>query len=91
MTPGFNNMNGLDTTTLRRASDIAWAGMVFFGSVGIFFLYLYIFLLEIALTDKVLFLGVLTITIAFIFLGLYSTMQDSLRAAERVRRRKGHE
>ena len=73
---------------LKTASNVAKMGMIAFGFAGVAFLYLYIILLEVPLQDKVLFAAVLTIGLAFLFLGLYSIIQDSIRAAERARRRK---
>jgi len=73
---------------LRTASSVAKLGMIAFGFAGVAFLYVYIVLLEVPLQDKVLFAAVLTIGLAFLFMGLYSIIQDSIRASERARRRK---
>jgi len=74
--------------TLRTASSVAKLGTIAFGFAGVAFLYLYIVLLDVPLQDKVLFAAVLTIGLAFLFMGLYSIIQDSIRAAERAKRRK---
>jgi O-antigen/teichoic acid export membrane protein len=74
--------------TMKKASSVAKLGMIGFGFTGVAFLYLYIALLDVAVKDKVLYAAVLTIALAFLFLGLYSIIQDSIRAAERANRRR---
>ena len=81
-------LNDSDIATYRKTSEIALYGMTFFTVAGIAFMYIYIFLLDIAMTQKVLFAGALTLTIAFIFMGMYTVAKESLRGAERQRSRK---
>jgi hypothetical protein len=74
--------------TLKKASGVAKMGTIISALAGVAFLYLYIAILEISLQEKVLYAAILTIALAFLFGGLYSILQDSIKAAEREKRRK---
>jgi len=77
------HIEGLKTTT-----NIAKYSMVLFGFVGVAMLYVAILIWDLTLEFRLLYVAVLSLALAFIFLGVYSMLSESLKAAERQRRRK---
>lgn len=77
------HVEGLKTTT-----DVAKYSMIFFAFVGVAMLFLAIYLWDLTIQEKVLYWAVLSLALAFISLGVYSMLVESLKAAERQRRRQ---
>ena len=73
---------------LKTTTNIAKYSMMVFGFAGIISLYVTVFIWNLSMEYKLLYTSVLSLSLAFILLGVYSILSDSVRAAERDRRRK---
>jgi hypothetical protein len=78
-----DNLENLKTTT-----NIAKYSMMVFGFAGILSLYITVLIWDLSMEYKLLYISVLSLSLAFILLGVYSILSDSVKAAERDRRRK---
>lgn len=74
--------------SLRTTTNIAKYTMMVFAFAGIMSMYVTILIWDLSLNYKLLYISVLSLSLAFILLGVYSILSDSVRAAERDRRRK---
>lgn len=77
-----------EVETLKKTSDLVKYSMIVFGFIGVASLYLTIYLWDLTLEYKVLYWSILSLSLAFILLGVYSVLSDTLKAAERERRRR---
>jgi hypothetical protein len=78
-----DQIEGLKTTT-----NIAKYSMILFGFIGVVSLYVTILIWNLSTEYKLLYTSVLSLSLAFIFLGVYSILSDSVKAAEREKRRR---
>jgi len=78
-----DQIEGLKTTT-----NIAKYSMITFGFIGVVSLYVTILIWNLSTEYKLLYTSVLSLSLAFIFLGVYSILSDSVKAAEREKRRR---
>jgi len=80
--------HGGEVETLKKTTDIVKYSMIVFGFIGVASLYLTIYLWDLTLEYKVLYWSILSLSLAFILLGVYSVLSDTVKAAERERRRR---
>jgi hypothetical protein len=73
---------------LKVTTNVAKYSMMAFGFAGIISLYVTVFIWDLSMEYKLLYTSILSLSLAFILLGVYSILSDSVRAAERDRRRK---
>ena len=73
---------------LKTTTNIAKYSMMVFGFAGILSLYITVLIWDLSMEYKLLYISVLSLSLAFILLGVYSILSDRVKAAERDRRRK---
>ena len=80
-------LNG-DLQWLRRTTEMSKYATLSFGFVGIACLYMTIFLWDLTLEYRVLYLSVLSLSLAVMFLFIHSYLMENLHEAEKEKAMK---
>ena len=80
--------HGGEVESLKKTTDLVMYSTIVFGFIGVASLYLTIYLWDLTLEYKVLYWSILSLSLAFILLGVYSVLSDNVKAAERERHRR---
>jgi hypothetical protein len=73
---------------LKATTNLAKYSMIIFAFIGVVSLYVTIFIWDLSTQYKLLYTSILSLSLAFIFLGVYSIFSDSVKAAVREKRRR---